>query len=212
VGIILLFEFTPLDIIIQDSFYNFNTHHWIINRNEPISKFIFYYGIKRLFIALFLSLVVSIVFFRKSHWVQQHKHGLQVVILSALLIPLLIGALKATTNIPCPKNLSHYGGVYPYVRLLEKYPASFHPTTKIKCYPAGHASGAFALLSLVFLFKTKKSKTIAVSVIMIIGWSMGNYKMLIGDHFLSHTLVTMLIAWWTIIAIHKGLLKFKNTD
>ncbi len=27
------------------------------------------------------------------------------------------------------------------------------------------------------------------------GWIMGAYKMLIGDHFLSHTIVTMLLAW-----------------
>ncbi|SFV54930.1 PAP2 family protein [hydrothermal vent metagenome] len=38
---------------------------------------------------------------------------------------------------------------------------------------------------------------------MIIGWSMGLYKMMIGDHFLSHTLITMVLAWLIILIIAK---------
>ena len=32
---------------------------------------------------------------------------------------------------------------------------------------------------------------------------MGTYKMLLGDHFLSHTIITMLMAWLTILIIVK---------
>lgn len=32
---------------------------------------------------------------------------------------------------------------------------------------------------------------------------MGLYKMLIGDHFLSHTLVTMTLAWLIILILAK---------
>lgn len=39
---------------------------------------------------------------------------------------------------------------------------------------------------------------------MVIGWSMGSYKMLIGDHFLSHTVITMILAWLLILLIVKG--------
>jgi len=35
----------------------------------------------------------------------------------------------------------------------------------------------------------------------VIGWSMGTYKMLIGDHFLSHTTITMILAWLLILMI-----------
>ena len=33
--------------------------------------------------------------------------------------------------------------------------------------------------------------------------SMGIYKILIGDHFLSHTIITMMIAWLVILLITK---------
>ena len=39
---------------------------------------------------------------------------------------------------------------------------------------------------------------------MLIGWSMGTYKMLIGDHFLSHTVITMILAWLLILVIAQG--------
>ncbi|HIP14233.1 MAG TPA: PAP2 family protein, partial [Sulfurimonas autotrophica] len=38
---------------------------------------------------------------------------------------------------------------------------------------------------------------------MIVGWSMGLYKMIIGDHFFSHTLITMILAWFIILLIVK---------
>ena len=32
---------------------------------------------------------------------------------------------------------------------------------------------------------------------------MGTYKMLLGDHFLSHTIITMILAWIIILTIVK---------
>jgi membrane-associated PAP2 superfamily phosphatase len=33
---------------------------------------------------------------------------------------------------------------------------------------------------------------------------MGGYKMIIGDHFLSHTVITMIFAWLIILIIVRG--------
>ena len=44
---------------------------------------------------------------------------------------------------------------------------------------------------------------------MVPGWSTGTYKILIGDHFLSHTVVTMLLAWLIILTI-VGLVRSKK--
>jgi membrane-associated PAP2 superfamily phosphatase len=87
---------------------------------------------------------------------------------------------------------------------LGKYATKDCHLEKQKCWPAGHASGGFALLSLIFLFHSRKNKIIAGSIAMVIGWSMGSYKMLIGDHFLSHTTITMILAWLLILLIARG--------
>lgn len=214
-GIILifgvaLFEFSSIDIWVQNFLYDFESARWVWDRDEEISKFIFYDGIKSLIVAFFLAMLISVTCFRKSKLVQNHSEGLIIVILSVLLVPLLVGTLKATTNMPCPKNLEHYGGSYPTVSLLESYPKEFYQSNKIKCFPAGHASGGFALLSLIFLFNNKKHKVLAVSAAISLGWVMGLYKMVIGDHFLGHTVVTMLLSWFIALLIAKAVTTYSN--
>jgi membrane-associated PAP2 superfamily phosphatase len=148
-------------------------------------------------------MLLSLIVFRRNKIVNEYKKGLIVVILSAIFVPVVIGGLKAVTNTPCPKNTVIYGGIYPEVKVLESYPKNFHQKGKIKCWPAGHASGGFALLSLFFLFKSPRNKKRAVILSMVVGWSMGLYKMTIGDHYLSHTLVTMFLAWIIILIIAR---------
>jgi membrane-associated PAP2 superfamily phosphatase len=105
---------------------------------------------------------------------------------------------------PCPKNVEIFGGTYPHTCVWEKYGNEVCRTEKQKCWPAGHASGGFALLSMVFLFRTKKAKIAVVAAAMAIGWSMGTYKMMIGDHFFSHTVITLLLAWLVVLLIERG--------
>jgi membrane-associated PAP2 superfamily phosphatase len=126
------------------------------------------------------------------------------VVLSSIAVPLVVGSLKAVSNMPCPKSLDIFNGTYPHTCVWEKYATKDCHLEKQKCWPAGHASGGFALLSLIFLFHSRKNKIIAGSIAMVIGWSMGSYKMLIGDHFLSHTTITMILAWLLILLIARG--------
>ncbi|MEJ2495894.1 MAG: phosphatase PAP2 family protein [Sulfurovaceae bacterium] len=109
----------------------------------------------------------------------------------------------ATTKVPCPHDIVHYGGSYPDVKVLDAYPKDFLHKSNVRCWPAGHASGGFALMSLYFLFKTPKNKKRALIVAIVIGWIMGLYKMLLGDHYLSHTIVTMLLSWLLILIVVK---------
>ena len=200
-GCFLLFEFTHLDLVIQNLFYDPVLNEWAVDRSDSFLRLIFYDGIKILYALFVLLLLIVLVFFRNKPIVFKHKQGLLIVLLSAMLVPLTIGSLKAVTNVPCPKNIQLYGGDYPYVRVLAHYPEGFHQDNNIKCYPAGHASGGFALMSLFFLFSTRRSRNIALISAVMMGWSTGSYKMLIGDHFLSHTLVSMLLAWLIILLI-----------
>ena len=40
----------------------------------------------------------------------------------------------------------------------------------------------------------------------------GGYKMLVGHHFLSHTLATMILAWLVILLIAKFVYKIKPLE
>jgi membrane-associated PAP2 superfamily phosphatase len=203
IAVIALFQFTQLDIIVQNYFYNFQTKSWLIDKSEPILRFFFYDGIKTLLILFAVSILLSLIFSRKKEFVQNYKKGLVIVLLSAIFVPLIIGSLKAISNTPCPCNIIHFDGKYPEVKVFDSYPKDFVQDSKAKCWPAGHASGGFALMSLFFLFKTPRNQKRALVGALVIAWSMGTYKMLLGDHFLSHTIITMIMSWLIILIIVK---------
>ena len=209
ISVIAIFQFTDLDIFIQSFFYNFDTKNWLIDKDEPILKFFFYDGIKNLLILFAVNILIFLIFLRKKELIQEYKKGLIIVLLSAIFVPIIIGSLKAISNTPCPCNILSFNGTYPDTKVFDSYPKDFIQTSKAKCWPAGHASGGFALMALFFLFKTPKNQKRALVVALVIAWSMGLYKMLLGDHFLSHTIITMIMAWLIILIIVKSM-QFKQ--
>ncbi len=203
IAVIALFQFSELDIFVQNFFYNFETKNWIIDKNEPLLRFFLYDEIKALLVIFAVAVLFSLIFLRKKNFVQEYKTGLIIILLSAIFVPLIIGSLKAITNTPCPCNIVHFDGIYPETKVFDSYPKEFAQRSKVKCWPAGHASGGFALMALFFLFKTPTNQKRALIGALIIGWSMGTYKMILGDHFLSHTIITMIMAWLIILIIVK---------
>lgn len=200
---LVVFEVSQIDLVVEDFFFDVQMHSWMIDRHDTLLKFVFYDSVKALYVLFMLSLLTVLIFFRKSNWVRDNHRGLLIVFLSVVLVPLTIGTLKSTTNVPCPKNIEHYGGNYPYVTVSTAYPASFHQTSSIKCYPAGHASGGFALMALFFLFQRASIRRRMLTASIAVGWIIGGYKMFIGDHFLSHTVMSMLLAWLIILLVSK---------
>ncbi len=201
---VLFFGLSGTDVWVQNHFYNSLTHQWIVDTSNAVLKFIFYDGIKRLLIVIAVLFLIVLIAGWKKEWMRSYRRGFLIVVLSSIAVPLIVGSLKAVTNMPCPKNLDIFEGAYPHTCVWEKYTSKDCHLEKQKCWPAGHASGGFALLSLIFLFHSRKNKIIAASIAMSIGWSMGSYKMLIGDHFLSHTTITMILAWLLILLIARG--------
>lgn len=199
---VVVFELSNIDVYVQNSFFDFDKHTWVLDRTLQPWKFIFYDGMKKAVILIAVAFLFLLGFSKRYERLHAYQHGMMVVLLSAILVPVMIGGLKKSTNMPCPKNEIHYGGDRPHTAVWKPYDLREQKMDHIACWPAGHASGGFALMSLFFLFKERRKKVIALSVALTVGWSMGIYKMLIGDHFLSHTFITMIIAWLCIVLIH----------
>jgi len=197
----LLFELTDIDMLVQGSFYDAGTGQWLVDKNDQIPRFIFYDGIKGVLLAFTAALLIAAAVFGKKPRIAEYRKRLWLTLLSIVLILATTSGLKAVTNVACPGQLSAFGGTIPHVKLFDAYPPGQRPVKAQHCFPAGHASGGFALLSLVFLFKTPRNRRLVVVAGLSLGWIMGLYKMFIGDHFLSHTVTTMLLAWCIICAI-----------
>ena len=175
IAAILFFGLSPTDIWVQSHFYNPLTHQWIIDPHNSVLKFIFYDGIKRLLIliaVLFLVCIDRCLEKAVDEIVSTGTHYCCFILdcctacrwffESQLLI---CRALKVWMFLTAAILVRVFGK-----NIIQK----IVDLDKQKCWPAGHASGGFALLSLIFLFHSRKNKIVAGSAAMIIGWSMGN--------------------------------------
>lgn len=200
--VVIFFEITPVDMWLEQGFYSKGITHWVIGHDAEPWRTLLYTGIKKVFISLTVMLLLMVtILHRRFEWASANRRELAVVLLTMVLVPLIVNFLKWYTDIPCPRDIEAFGGFAPYVTLFEHYPSSFHHESSLRCYPAGHASGGFALMSLYFLFKQQRSRWLGMGIGFATGWITGLYKMAIGDHFLSHTVVSMLLAWLVACAL-----------
>jgi membrane-associated PAP2 superfamily phosphatase len=185
------FEFFNLDIWVQTHFY-LGHQTWVIDVDEPVLRFFFYDLPKTLIlifgVGLLLLFILSFRVKRFSHF-KQKKY--LYIILCVAIIPALIALLKKTTGIFCPYQTDIFGGIQSHVGLLSaNIPAGYG-----RCFPAGHASGGFALMGLIFMAETRQKRLLYTILSIGTGIFMSGYQMMNGRHFLSHGLVTFLVAW-----------------
>ncbi|WP_295798810.1 phosphatase PAP2 family protein [uncultured Microbulbifer sp.] len=197
---VVLFDFTSIDLWVQQKLYRPDVGQWILDKQDPTLRMLFYDGPKSLLTLLAKVVLLVLIVFRRNELLGKYRSGLLIVLVSTLVTVALVGVLKSLTNVPCPKDLSLFGADHPYVTFLHRLPL-VDTLPRVRCFPAGHASGGFALLSLFFLFRRRRNQWIGFAVGMTLGWILGIYKMLIGDHFLSHTVVTMCLGWLVSLSV-----------
>ena len=191
---VLVFDRTGLDHAVQDLFFRPSEGVWLLDKDEPVMRLIAYDGLKAALALFGIGCSLALIASPWIGWARAHRKGLLAVVLSLALTPGIVGALKTATNVACPSKTQRYGGPLPDLSLLQAYPEGAHPAAPQRCFPAGHASGGFALFSLVYLVETASAKSRAALAALAIGGTMGAYKMEVGDHFLRHTLVTLELA------------------
>ena len=198
-AVFAVFELTPLDLFIQDRLYDFAAQRWLVDSEDAGPRLAFYTGPKALIILGGIALIVVAAgperWRQALHIPSPSRRNVAVAVLTLGSVPALIGQLKAATNVFCPSEIRRYGGDVCFVRVLERFPESDRPARRGRCFPAGHASGGFALIGLLGLARTRCQRALAISVSFGAGGAMGFYQMAKGAHYLSHTVITAIIAW-----------------
>jgi membrane-associated PAP2 superfamily phosphatase len=207
-GLLLLltlavFESTSLDLRFQDRFYD-ASHGWWVDRDAPLPKLVFYDAPKVAIgvIGAFLVWCVAVPASKAARLPFSRREAAFLLVCIGL-IPLTAGLLKKTTGVFGPWKITRYGGEQPYRTLFESLP-HVAGRERGRGFPAAHCSGAFALMALYFVGKTAKARWLGLSVGLVTGWIVGTYQMLKGVHYLSHTVVTMIVAWLMIQLIARA--------
>ncbi len=114
-----------------------------------------------------------------------------------------ISALKQVTRLPCPWDVQEFGGVRDYISAFSAFDSQF-PLGH--CFPSGHASGGFALLSCYFAFARRNTLNTHFMGVqfnrlwllpgILTGGLFAVAQQLRGAHFLSHDLTTIALCWF----------------
>lgn len=107
----------------------------------------------------------------------------------------LINVLKYSSHTSCPWDLTEFGGAGTY---LSHWAAWGHADGGPgRCFPAGHASAAFAFVGGFFALRPV-SRPLARGCLVLVataGLVIGVAQQLRGAHFMSHTLWTAWFCW-----------------
>jgi membrane-associated PAP2 superfamily phosphatase len=190
-----VFESTSLDLRLQDRLYDAASGKWVVDRDAPLPKLIFYDGPKVGVgvLGAFLVLCLAVPASRSTGLPFARREAAFLLVCIALVV-FTAGFLKKTTGVFGPWKISRYGGEQPYRKLLESIP-HVEGQERGRGFPAAHCSGAFALMGLYFVGKSRAARWLGLSCGLAAGWIVGVYQLLKGAHYLSHTIVTMILAW-----------------
>jgi len=199
-GILAAFELTGLDLAVQDRFY-LGQRRWLVDPKWKVPRLVFYDGPKVLLVAFGGACLAGwIGSYRLKRWRALRLPSLRMA-LALAIIPVTVAGLKAATNVYTPAQTQRYGGPRPYVKVLERYPQDAKRPSRGKGWPAAHASGGFALMMLYHALRRRGWRVGGLCLGLAAGWTMGLYHTLDGAHFLSHTFVTMSLAWIIVLLI-----------
>ncbi|MGV8995981.1 MAG: phosphatase PAP2 family protein [Parvibaculaceae bacterium] len=205
--VLLGFEATNIDVWTQNHFYNATAltkaplDRWLISKNDPFTEQWLHVFPRN--IAAY-SAVALLIAFAASFFVTRlapYRSRALFLALAIAFTAFFVGGAKRYTNTYCPSQTTLYGGDMPHVAVLESYPKDFHPNRKARCFPAGHATAGFSFMALWFIFRDRRAKIAGLSFGVADGWALGTFQMVRGEHFLSHTVVSMVACWLVILLL-----------
>lgn len=207
--VFVTFEFTDIDLAISDMLYDPVRRKFPL-RYSPWIEWPFHEFAKYPVIALGGGSLLGFLASFRFERLRARRWHLLFVALCVGLGPFLIGALKHSSFRHCPYDLARYGGYATYTRLLDAAVPGEKPGG---CFPGGHASGGFALMSLYFVWFRGRAATdrrrarIAWITAFVYGNLLGVSRVLQGAHFVSHHLWTALIVWAMCLVLYELVLR-----
>ncbi len=192
-GVIVFFGFPfaageKVDFWFQSFFWN--GKNWLIPHDHFLSKILAYDGPKALIILFAVYLLVIILLPKLAPRWMNRRQAIYVFV-SMAVVSVTSTQLRAITNMATPLELTNYGGAFPHLLLFQSKPAGY----PCHAFPAGHASGGLALISLYWAWFNQPYRKLGLWIGLGLGGFMGLYQIARGEHMLSHTLATLGIAW-----------------
>jgi len=186
-------QHSNLDLWLADKWYAIEGHQWAWRNGWVSYDLIHHYG-KQGIVAFGLLLIGLIVSSYFSKGLRLWRKPISYLLTSMALVPGAIAVAKNLNTASCPWDLLRYGGTLPYLHTLDY---KFGLVAAGHCFPAGHASGGFALLGMYFaglLFVRRPGWLLLPGILVGTIFALGQESR--GAHFLSHDIWTLGICWF----------------
>ncbi len=141
--------------------------------------------------ALVLAMLVNAIRPWTTRLTSRQRWGWLALTLAAAAMPALI---KQTSLTSCPWDLAEFGGAARYV---SHWQFGVRDGGAGHCFPSGHASTAFALLSGWFVLRDTYPRAARrlLAAVLVAGLLLGAVQLARGAHYPSHTLWTGWLCW-----------------
>lgn len=200
-----LFEFSNFDIVFASQFFDFKNQRWIWGNSWWVNDLTHDGG--RFLVGIIFA--ASLFIWTRSFFVEQWRplrRACGFLCLAMLMGMGTVTAAKLFTNVDCPWSLEIFGEDRPYIHLFADRPDTLPET---QCFPAGHASGGFSLMSLYFVFLEYNPHWAQRGLIfgLIVGSIFGLGQQIRGAHFFSHDVWSAAICWYASLFCYTVLFK-----
>ena len=172
-------------------------------RSNPFMVHVMHEGARDLSWVLVIGLFAAIrwpfAFLRRLGTPERAQ--LAVTVLASVIA---VSILKNLSQTSCPWDLQEFGGVARYV---SHWSWGVNDGGPGGCFPAGHASAAFAYVGGYFVLRRVSPRVAGIwlGVAVVAGLVLGVAQQLRGAHYMSHTLWTAWVCWTVGFAIELAL-------
>lgn len=201
VPIAALLAITRIDIVVAHALFFDELHrHWIGATSWWTNELIHRDGAWLMRSIATLSLALWGATWVKPTWQPLRRPALYFFV-SVVLSVGIVGLLKTLTNVDCPRDLSEFGGTFPFIHLFEARPAALRHA---RCFPAAHASSGYALLAIYFVLRERSrwAARLGLAAGLGLGLVFGIAQQARGAHFISHDVWSAMIVWTVSLSLY----------
>jgi len=147
-----------------------------------------------------ISLILWASTWWRPQWQELRRPALYFFLSLGLSIG-VVGLLKAVTNVDCPRDLTEFGGAFPFVHLFADRPDALRHA---QCFPAAHASSGYALVALYFVLRERSrwASRLGLAAGLVMGLIFGIAQQSRGAHFVSHDVWSAWLVWTISLSLY----------